>query len=52
MRHLRYVGLAALFLAALVIVGCGGGKNEQLVRLDLKNLGQLSGPFQYAAWGE
>lgn len=50
MTYTRRCSLAALLPAALIIVGCGGGKNEELVRLDLKDLGRLTGAFQYAAW--
>ncbi|HET6452801.1 MAG TPA: hypothetical protein VFI02_00230 [Armatimonadota bacterium] len=50
MKHLRYCSFAALLLSASMIVGCGAGGNQELVKLSLKNLGQLSGPFQYAAW--
>lgn len=50
MKQAIYSTLAVLLLAALMVVGCGGGGNHALVRLSITNLQQLTGPFQYAAW--
>ena len=51
MPGLKRLGFLFIILIGLIwLAGCGGGSNKSLVRLDFKNLGQLTPSFTYAAW--
>ncbi|MHB0997980.1 MAG: hypothetical protein ACYC27_01940 [Armatimonadota bacterium] len=48
-RLWKGIYLITAFALMILLVGCDDDDNE-LVRLDLKNLGQLSDDYRYAAW--